>query len=357
MCGICYVKRFDGKSAQRMVLKRYSAQKTRGSEGFGYVAIDDGHTVSTRHSASEKEIKESIERESANEILFHHRYPTSTPNFSCAAHPIIVDNEKLKYRYSVVHNGIIYNDTELRTTHLKEGYEYTTEIYSSWISKKGNFLRNDEVKWNDSESLAIELAKDLDGDTPKGLGHIRGSIAFIALQIEKGSNKVRRLYYGRNASSPLMFHQTKEFTSICSEGKGVDVDAHTLWYYDYENEKNMSYGKYTIGSIYNSYPVTYPVIRYEAEDHIGFRRDDVPAKSAILHPEDTIFDKDNGKSYLSFQDEYYKLLEYKIELEEIIKEYNPKLDKEGDLLFFQSELEDTEEKLEEYEFVGKEINR
>ena len=106
MCGIIYAKSKKGKPVKNIVWQKYLGQKHRGDEGFGFVAIKDG--IATIYKAEkEKTIKDLIGRVDADEILFHHRYPTSTPNIVQATHPIEVHLRKAKYKYCVVHNGVI----------------------------------------------------------------------------------------------------------------------------------------------------------------------------------------------------------------------------------------------------------
>lgn len=93
MCGIVYVRRHDGKPAAKSVRKRYHNQKARGTEGFGYVAVQNGRVVSVARAQTEHEIMQKLEQETADEILFHHRMPTSGPNVEEMAHPILVEHK------------------------------------------------------------------------------------------------------------------------------------------------------------------------------------------------------------------------------------------------------------------------
>lgn len=357
MCGICYVKRSDGKRANKMVIKRYENQKKRGQQGFGFVAIDDNHVVTSKHSSDEETIKKEIDKQSANEMLFHHRYPTSTPNYACTAHPIVVDNPKLNYVYFVVHNGVIWNDVFLREKHLIDGFEYTTEITNSWTSKNGNYLGTNEVKWNDSESLAIELARDLDckDEDMSGIANVRGSIAFIALQVDKKTGKCRRLYFGRNLSSPLIYKKENNFFSICSEGSGEVVEMDKLWFYDYETDKLMVFNDYKIGGTYSYNSTIYPETKTIEHKHIGFSLPPAPNR-----PEDKIFEDkldeklDAIETADEWEDRYYKLLEYREELKEIIECYDPRMDSITELEYYKDELKNTNLEIGSLEFDAKE---
>lgn len=223
MCGIAYVKRKDNKPARKMTLKRYRLQKTRGQQGYGYVSAKDNVIVNIGRSEDEEGIEKIMKDDVANEILFHHRFPTSTPNFIEATHPIRVNNSTLKYEYYVVHNGIIHNDEFLKEAHEKLGFLYTTEIKKKWITRDTIYTSN---YFNDSEALAVEIALVLEGKKEKI--EARGSIAFIAYRVNIKDQKLEGVYYGRNFGNPLIVNDKDDFITITSEGSGSPVIADTL---------------------------------------------------------------------------------------------------------------------------------
>lgn len=221
MCGIVYVQRRDGKPAHKQVLKRYNKQKYRGSEGFGFVTLDKSHEVKDfLRYQNEKEASAELKKMAYSHILFHHRYPTSTPNIPESAHPIKVQHAELLHDYYVVHNGVITNDEELRTKHIKQGYKYTTDLYTSYVATSGKSYHT-ETSFNDSEALAIELARAFEGLSDKV--EARGAIAYIALQVDKSTHKATALYFGHNDGNPLTVTDTPHGITIASEG-GKDID-------------------------------------------------------------------------------------------------------------------------------------
>lgn len=235
MCGICFIKRIDGKPASKLVERRYQNQKERGSEGFGYVSIKNGHVENYRRCETEKGIIKRLEAENAEEVLFHHRFPTSTPNFKQSAHPIKVSNAILKYDYYFVHNGIISNDDELKEKHNRLGFKYTTEIEQKYRSEGNTIFQT--TMWNDSESLAIEFALDIEHGK-NGIETVKGSIAFIALQVDKKTKKIVRMFYGRNAGNPLKQEVIKDqFIALTSDGYGSDININRLYSVDYADNK------------------------------------------------------------------------------------------------------------------------
>lgn len=220
MCGIIYVKRKDNKPAYKSVLKRYRKQSHRGTQGYGYVAVKDDQVVSYKRAETEAEIVKMIEKETAPEILFHHRYPTSTPNVAEAAHPILVHNPEIlgKDSYFVVHNGVITNDDELYEKHIKMGFEYTTELEMGFKTKSGHAYHTDS-KWNDSEALAIETALALSGKKPE-IDSI-GAAAVIGFKIV--GSKIQSRFFYHNYRNPLVIDNGDVMVAITSEGRGVAV--------------------------------------------------------------------------------------------------------------------------------------
>ena len=258
MCGIIYIKREDGQAAHKMVAKRYSWQKTRGQKGYGFVSINNGKWEQHWRMEDEARALKELATMKGNEILFHHRNPTSTPNFYEAAHPIFVSNKCLKYDYYVVHNGVITKPELLKEKHDKIGFEYVSLLKKVWVSKTRE--QDIEEQFNDSEALAVEFALDIEGERA-GLGHVDGRIAFMAMQVRKQDNKPMALFWGRNGGSPLMYRKEEAFTSITSEGTGTEVPVHKLFCYDYEL-KTTSEEDYKVGFHYE-----YPAAKAASSDY------------------------------------------------------------------------------------------
>jgi predicted glutamine amidotransferase len=229
MCGIVVVKRADGKAAQKQTLKRYRKQKARGSDGFGFITIDEsGKVTRFKRFMSEKETQASLSTMQESFVLFHHRYPTSTPNLPEAAHPIKVSHKELKYDYYVMHNGIISNDWSLKQDHAKLGYKYTTEIQTEFRTASGRVFYGD-TEFNDSEALAIELARNIEGLQDATMA--KGQIAYVVLQVEKASKKAINLFFGTNGGNPLTISQQPNGIVIASQG-GTPILANACYTLD-----------------------------------------------------------------------------------------------------------------------------
>jgi len=242
MCGIIAIKRLDGKAPHRMLHKRYQFQKSRGQEGYGFVLLKQNKVVAYERSETEKEIMAKLNQGVSDEVIFHHRMPTSTDNLMEAAHPIRVSNDKLKHDYYLIHNGIIHEPEKWKDLHEQDGFEYTTRIVKQRRTLLRTLFVDDE--FNDSEALAIELAIDLDKEG-NGIS-VSGSIAFVMLQTDKEGNAIR-LFWGRNDGSPLKINELAGvFRTIASEGQGVIIPTHKLYEYDY-HRKTVSCRDYTVG--------------------------------------------------------------------------------------------------------------
>lgn len=251
MCGIIWAKSKDG-NVNKTILKRYEAQKHRGSKGFGYVSIDKKGKVQ-QHVLTEEEhqIKSAIKDGQTSEMLFHHRFPTSTANLYEAAHPIEVDNDSLRYRYYVAHNGVISNSKELHEKHVKLGFSYSTELRKETriITRDRKIEETVEIKFNDSESLAIELARYVEGQS-KDI-ETRGTAAFIMQQIDRDTAEIVATFYGRNEGNPLYIERNKHMFVIKSDSKeGDEVEAGKIYRIDAKTSNVSLFSSVSIGYHY-----------------------------------------------------------------------------------------------------------
>lgn len=306
MCGIVYSIRFSGNPVAKKIRKQYYRQCERGKQGFGYVSVSlEGRVKEYARATTEDEIMKKLKADSSHEIMFHHRFPTSTPNFEEAAHPIFVSNPLLRYDYYVVHNGVITNDDELKEKHDALGYKYTTEVKQQWVGKKG--VISETVKYNDSEALAIEIARDLDGEK-KGLTACKGSIAFICMQVLKGKNEVVKTYFGRNTSNPLKYNLVDgAYLLVSSTGEGKDCFPDYLYELDYETQTVES-KYYCIGSGYSH------IAGYGTKWPKDWDKDEDDYTPALL-PGATV-----SKEEEEADDKYYELLDEQYTLEDDLKD-------------------------------------
>lgn len=231
MCGILYSR--DKTDVGMRVKELFENQKSRGTDGFGILEVltdvkVNHNKIKVSRFVYEKDAIEYLSQSKANEILFHHRIPTSTKNSVKTNHPIIASNDIYENKYYLIHNGIISNCNELKEEHEKLGIKYNT------IEKD---------KFNDSESLLHELVLIIEGY--KKESDIVGSLAFIMLQTDK-SNNPKNLFFGRNGN-PLSLFELENSITLRSLGS-ENIESDKLFNYDYKTgkitHKEMTFSNY-----------------------------------------------------------------------------------------------------------------
>ena len=235
MCGIIGAFNYhkSNKTVNDDIENQFQDQRNRGTEGFGSVFLDNEHKITIKRATHEVKAMVDLAQNPSKMVIMHHRNPTSSENRILQTHPILVENkEVLKYKYLVIHNGIITNADELKKIHEDEGFKYTT-----FIEKKDE---KDKFEYNDSEALAIEVARYIENSKVKDskiVAEIRtsGPAAFIALQIDVKTDKVKKVYFGRNAYNPLLIKTTKAQVRISSEEDGgTDIKPNALYSFGLE---------------------------------------------------------------------------------------------------------------------------
>ena len=256
MCGIVAGFSKRGQKINKAIMRRYRDQKTRGREGYGYLAMYP-NGVSYVRRETEAEIEKDLMDELSHWVMFHHRQPTSTINVEECAHPIFVSHAELDHDYYVVHNGVIGNHAELKTKHEILGYKYTTvlkhhdqTLYKSAVSGREYFTaRGSEIeKYNDSEAFAIELVRNIDGMDNKNIDAV-GTIAFVCIQVNKKTGIAERMFWGHNERNPLFIENNKEYLWLRSQG-GKEVPTHRIYCMDGET-LDITYREQHIGREYN----------------------------------------------------------------------------------------------------------
>lgn len=153
---------------------------------------------------------------SNHEVLFHHRFSTSTADVPNACHPFST-KDHFKNNYVGVHNGVLHNEDKLEKEHLALGIQYVSK------QKDGRF--------NDSEALVYDIARYLEGEVDELTA--QGSIAFIMIKRNK-DGKPTTLFFGRNNGNPLKIKKTKHSLTLSSQGEGKDIEPNQLYSYNYE---------------------------------------------------------------------------------------------------------------------------
>lgn len=221
MCGIIGAFNFkdNKKNVNDFVINQYQDQISRGKEGFGAVFIKKDGSYIVKRATHDSKILLDLYLNKAKMIIFHHRYPTSSENKLSQTHPMVISNGSLKHNYMVIHNGVIHNDDEMREEHEKLGFTYKTPRL------KKNYY-NETYEYNDSEVVAIEIARFIEGQTD--IIKSRGSFALIIAQIDKKTDKITNILFTRH-NNPLNLSKTKDKMRLSSEGEGSEIKEDVLY--------------------------------------------------------------------------------------------------------------------------------
>ncbi len=250
MCGIILSTRKDKLPVGNDILTKYYVQRARGHEGFGFITIDKNKISGIHRFELESEMEKALRESTSSNILFHHRFPTSTPNYKEMSHPIEVKNDSLKSNYYIVHNGVMKNEDFLKEKHEKNGFEYTTNLKETLtITTNSSETVRETLSFNDSESFAIELALFLDGKQ-ENIDTV-GTVAFVCIETDK-KDKVKYIHYGRNSGNPLISEEKENTFSLKSVGGGNSVVEDIIGTLDFKT-KLHSFRKIEIGHTYKPY--------------------------------------------------------------------------------------------------------
>lgn len=229
MCGIIAEFNKNKIKANDFIVNQYEEQYSRGQRGFGIIRIDKKANIEIDRACEPTKFILDLYMKPSTMIIAHHRTPTSTENWLNQTHPIVISNKILKNDYYVVHNGIISNDRELHNKHEELGFIYQTEYEEEIYTTK-------RIKYNDSEAIGIELALFIENKiTAIGTDN---NAAFIVLQVDKKTNKAKKIFFGRNGNgSDLNISRKKKSLRISSEGEGKAVEENLLFSFNINDPK------------------------------------------------------------------------------------------------------------------------
>lgn len=209
----------DGTPVNGQVISHYIAQKSRGTQGYGFAMLGPNGTVITKRATEEEGIMDYMVRCHSSVMAFHHRMPSSTHNVIESCHPFKVQvGDRILY---LIHNGIIHNADELRKDHEALGFSYVSAVEGKATSRSD---------FNDSEALAWDLGLTLLG--PQEKMRAEGMIAFVAVEADI-SNRMVKIHYGHNDNAPLKFKDDGESVVIGSETPGTSVQTDRLYSLDF----------------------------------------------------------------------------------------------------------------------------
>jgi len=218
MCGLIgWLSKNQNVPTERVrtyVVDQFQDQISRGTRGFGLVEIgDDGYTNVLRATSEPKMLLDAYSSK-VKHLFLHHRSPTSSENTLDQTHPMEVEHEELSYIWNIMHNGTIHNAETLKKEHEALGYVYLTEHKISYPGYSSQ-------KFNDSEALAIELARFLENKSKEGKPptmNTKGGFAFMAIATDKKA-KVRKIYIGTNGYGGINLADNGQAYYFASEEK------------------------------------------------------------------------------------------------------------------------------------------
>ncbi len=205
------------------IINQFQDQHTRGRSGFGIITIDPKtQNITLKRATTEPKFLLDLTLNQSPMIIAHHRIPTASKNLLSQTHPMLIEHESFKFRYLIIHNGIVSDENELKEKHEKLGFKYKTEHITQYqnYQSKG---------FNDSECIAIELALFIEGQS-KTIG-TDNHAAFIIIQLNKIEDKATRIFFGRNGGD-LTMAKTRGRLRISSVGKGSEIKDKILYSFD-----------------------------------------------------------------------------------------------------------------------------
>jgi glucosamine 6-phosphate synthetase-like amidotransferase/phosphosugar isomerase protein len=214
MCGIIGFVVNDCNGVLDRLESIYENQQSRGRQGAGF-AIKRGKKIMRFRSQNPKTaLKEIAKRQLrvGDMVLFHHRFPTSSPNKAKFNHPISSEDGSI----ILIHNGHISNDKALYKR-MRATHQFETRYKTSKESKAGI---------TDSEVMVHSLEENLRS------GGISGGFRAMADDVD-GNFAVacfikphNRIFLFKNAHNPIIVSKDDVgnfyFSSELPKGNGLE---------------------------------------------------------------------------------------------------------------------------------------
>ena len=225
MCGI--VGYIGTQKAVPILLDGLTKLEYRGYDSAGISTIEDSKITITKDKGRVKNLSELLKDSNSTSTIgiAHTRWATHGKPSKTNSHPHTDNTNK----FSVVHNGIIENYTDIKKFLMDNGYKFISEtdtevipnLISYYYASGNDFLKSVNLACNDLEgSYAIEVLCD---DFPDRI-IVAKKDSPLVIGTSKDSNYIA-------SDIPAVLSYTKDFY-LLEDGDIVEIYANKLNFYD-----------------------------------------------------------------------------------------------------------------------------
>ena len=225
MCGI--VGYIGTQKAVPILLDGLTKLEYRGYDSAGISTIDDSKITITKDKGRVKNLSELLKDSNSTSTIgiAHTRWATHGKPSKTNSHPHTDNTNK----FSVVHNGIIENYTDIKKFLMDNGYKFISEtdtevipnLISYYYTSGNDFLKSVSLACNDLEgSYAIEVLCE---DFPDRI-IVAKKDSPLVIGTSKDSNYIA-------SDIPAVLSYTKDFY-LLEDGDIVEIYANKLNFYD-----------------------------------------------------------------------------------------------------------------------------
>lgn len=229
MCGI--VGYIGTKKAVPILLDGLKKLEYRGYDSAGISTLEDHNLSCIKEKGRVDELKKLVEKENLNGTIgiAHTRWATHGKPNQINAHPHLDNHQK----FSVVHNGIIENYTDLKKFLMDNGYQFLSETDTEVIPNliqyyyeiENDFLKAVNMACNDLiGSYAIEV---ICNDVPDKM-IVAKKDSPLVIGVAKDGNYIA-------SDIPAILSYTKDFY-LLEDNEMVELSSNTLKFYNHNLE-------------------------------------------------------------------------------------------------------------------------
>ena len=225
MCGI--VGYLGKRQATEVLIDGLSKLEYRGYDSAGISTIENSKIIITKDKGRVKNLSELLKDSNSTSTIgiAHTRWATHGKPSKTNSHPHTDNTNK----FSVVHNGIIENYTDIKKFLMDNGYKFISEtdtevipnLISYYYASGNDFLKSVNLACNDLEgSYAIEVLCE---DFPDKI-IVAKKDSPLVIGTSKDSNYIA-------SDIPAVLSYTKDFY-LLEDGDIVEIYANKLNFYD-----------------------------------------------------------------------------------------------------------------------------